>query len=146
MNTPTDLFSFGLFRLEQALNTLDKDGVFTFATYNWDRNEINISISRFKLPGGIEACKELIDDVRSTGGVFPNSGKPYSTTSTYGQLFGSLGSENKSKPKGVEKTIDDSILISARTGIGESMTECEGKLLSNSVTVKRTVLPDKPKN
>jgi len=132
------LLDLSLARLEAYLQAdANANGYWAFARA--EDEKIKIMAWSPAHPGTEEACKTLLDRVRSIGGVDPVTGWPLDPASLYASYFNYTSFTAFDVDPSYDETVDSMIEINAVIGIsgdGESVS-CRGALLSNEAVFSR---------
>lgn len=147
MNTPTSLFSFGLYQVEQAmqdmasgLHDIDSGTFYGHANYKWANNRIylrvdNMTVSEDKADGFEKRCAYVVGKVREYGMV--RDGKPIiDGGSRFASLFWPVGYSVNSLPDDEMRNIDEMIEISY-IEVTKDLQECTAPLLGTGYSIQK---------
>jgi len=142
MSASVSQFSFGMYRINEDLDKIEGETrTAIFAFYDWDKNRIKISATRFgdDPKQTAEDCKPIMQRIRVSGGVDEN-GKfllGESANSWFADNFGPIGYERKDAPENFLHKIDDIIDIEINLWSSGKHILCSGELVSNKMAVEQ---------
>lgn len=135
--TPT-LLDLSLARLEAFLQAdANANGYWAFARE--EDNKIKILAWSPQHPGTEEACKALLDRIRTNAGVDPVTGWPLDPASLFANYFNYTSFTAFDVDQSYEETVDSMIEINSVIGIAgnNEAVSCKGPLLSNTAVFSR---------
>lgn len=157
MDTPTSLFSFGLYQLREYVvqqfgsfrgrqYQIPLSGLMAFTTavyYEWDTNRIVVSLGNFdKKPDNWdheEDCKQAIAAVRGAAFIDIKTGEPFSGSNSYfSSFFLPIGFSLKAIPEDTAASLDEIIQIEVQTALpSDGGASCNAPLVGTSYSVER---------
>jgi len=135
--TPT-LLDLSLARLEAFLQAdANANGYWAFARV--EDEQIKILAWSPQHPGTEEACKVLLDRIRTNAGVDPVTGWPLNPATLFANYFNYTSFTAFDVDQSYEETVDSMIQINAVIGVAgnDEAVSCKGPLLSNTAEFSR---------